>query len=164
MCDLAVFACWVFVFVLGCGMCHKKLFVKADGQEDCHVISTLLQDSIFHKTSHSFHADKGCFRMLLNRFCWETPADSLEGDKTFFRVHSGLFIYGVQSMVANNNFRDDGGHKFLNLLAIQLKGSDVALLFSGNKHLRVRVEKPQIYLKDLHEAYPTLAIPDHRLS
>lgn len=47
------------------------LQLKASNEEECDILSSLLQDSILHVHSHSFHEDKRCLRLILNRFCWE---------------------------------------------------------------------------------------------
>ncbi|MBR1735045.1 MAG: DUF2948 family protein [Alphaproteobacteria bacterium] len=146
----------------------KKLFLKANDEESCDVISSLLQDSIFHITSHSFHDDKKCLRLMLNRFCWEllTAEDyenyennNLEAintsSKCYYRVHSGLYIHNVEKITINNSFKDVMHERYLNLLAIHAKKKEINILFSGHRHVCVKVKSLNIYLKDLHDRYPT---------
>ena len=158
----------------------KKLFLKANDEASCDVISSLLQDSIFHITSHSFHEDKKCLRLMLNRFCWELLSaedhDNYENDnnnahiiiqnihnqieknpykKCYFRVHSGLYIHNVQSVSINDNFKDILKERYLNLLAMHATGNEISILFSGHKNVCVKVDQLNVYLKDLHDRYPT---------
>lgn len=51
------------------------LQLKASNEEECDILSSLLQDSILHVHSHSFHEDRKCLRLVLNRFCWELLQD-----------------------------------------------------------------------------------------
>lgn len=148
-----------------------KLFLKADDEASCNVISSLLQDSIFHITSHSFHEDKRCLRLMLNRFCWELlSAEDHENygndddcnrstnnadKKCYFRVHSGLYIHNVQSVSINDNFKDIVKERYLNLLAMHAAGGEISILFSGHKNVCVKVDQLNVYLKDLHDRYPT---------
>jgi hypothetical protein len=136
---------------------RKDLSIKAENFEECDLISSFLQDSIFHISFHSFHEERKCFRLMLNRFCWES-ADSFEKNKCYHRVHSGLYIYHSSSVVASNNIIRD---QYLSLLTIHASQNEINLIFSENKHICVRVDNLLIYLKDLHDKYSTLSIPIH---
>ncbi|MDR1561061.1 MAG: DUF2948 family protein [Holosporaceae bacterium] len=140
-------------------MANEVLLVKAEDTDNCDLLSSLLQDSIFHISCHSFHDDKRCLRLMLNRFCWES-IDDFEQNQCYFRVHSGLYIHNVDSIVVNDNFKNIN-EKFLNLLTMHTTKNEVNLVFSDHKHVCVRIDKIQIYLKDLHDKYPTLTRPVH---
>lgn len=136
----------------------EKLLIKAETLEDSDIISSLVQDSIFHITYHAYHEDKKCLRLMLNRFCWEL-VDKFDEHQCYYRVHAGLYIHAVESISVNSNFMRSRG--YLNLLAMHASDKEVNILFSENKHICVNISKVQIYLKDLHEKQPTLIKPAH---
>jgi hypothetical protein len=149
----------------GCyDMNYEKLYIKAQNYENCDIISSLLQDSIFHIHSPSFHENNGCLRLLLNRFCWElTEESTLENsnDETFFRVHSGLYIDNVNSIVINDNFKKIKQDKYLNLLTMHVSSSEINILFSEHRSMCIKINGICVYLKDLHDRYPTSIQPKH---
>lgn len=142
-----------------CVMECSRFRLKACDEAGCDVISSLLQDSIFHITSHSFHEDRQCLRLILNRFCWElTKAEEIGvdyRDAGGYRVHSGLYVYNVRNVTVNDNFKDITRERYLNLLAMHANGGEINLLFSGHKNICLAVSDLRVYLKDLHERYPT---------
>ncbi|MDR0678525.1 MAG: DUF2948 family protein [Holosporaceae bacterium] len=138
-------------------MNHEKLLIKAVNFEECDIISSLVQDSILHISFHSFHEDQKCLRLMLNRFCWEFT-NSFDEKKCYYRVHSGLYIHNVNSIMVNNNIRE---HSYLNMLTLHSSKNEINLVFSGNKHMRVNIGNILVYLKDLHEKHPTLSLPVH---
>ncbi|MDR2766407.1 MAG: DUF2948 family protein [Holosporaceae bacterium] len=140
-------------------MNQEFLAVKASCSDDCDLLSSLLQDSIFHISFHSFHGRQKCLRLMLNRFCWESVGD-FDAHQCYFRVHSGLYIYNVNSVVINDNFRK-GADNHLNLLTLRSSENEINLIFSDHKHLRVSVKGLSVYLKDLHDRYPTSLCPSH---
>ncbi|MDR2781050.1 MAG: DUF2948 family protein [Holosporaceae bacterium] len=138
-------------------MKQENLLIKAENFEGCDLISSLIQDSIFHILLHSFDNENKCISLMLNRFCWESVA-SFEEEKCYYRVHSGLYIHNVESISANDNIKDG---QYLNLLTFHSSANEINLIFSENKHICVSTNKILVYLKDLHDKYPTLAIPKH---
>lgn len=137
-------------------MCFLSL--KATSVEECDVMSTLLQDSIFHFQYHDFDEQAGGFHLMLNRFCWED--DKEPDNSSYYRVHSGLYIHNVISVKVNKSFRNNR-HKYLSLLTMHASPREINLLFADNKHICIEVNDILVYLKDLHEKYPTLAKPIH---
>jgi hypothetical protein len=138
---------------------REVMTLKADSIEGCDLISSLLQDSIFHISCHSFDENKKCLRLMLNRFCWESLGGFSE-TQCYFRVHSGLYVQNIDSIVVNDNFRS-GGAAYLNLLTLQVSEKEINLIFSDNKHVCVNVNSLLIHLKDLHDKYPTPSCPIH---
>ena len=148
----------------------QKFYLKAYNEEGCDIISSLLQDSIFHISSHSFHEDKKCLRLMLNRFCWELlSAEDYEAQympdskRNYYRVHSGLYIHDVQSITLNDNFKNIVHERYLNLLAMHAASNEINLLFSGHKNVCLKVNSLNVYLKDLHDRYPTPARSFHKV-
>ncbi len=139
----------------------ERLYIKAINEQDCEVISALLQDSIFKISACDFDEKNRCLCLLLNRFCWE-HSHKFNEEQCYHRVHSGLYIHNVINMKVNKNFRNQD-YAYMNLLAVYASSKEINLLFSGHKHLYIEVDDILIYLKDLHEKYPTLSIPIHNI-
>jgi hypothetical protein len=141
----------------------QKLFLKANDIESCDVVSTLLQDSIFHISALSFHENKKCLRLMLNRFCWELLENNSDDTKRqrYYRVHSGLYIHNIESITVNDNFKNIKTEHYLNLLSMHSLKSEINILFSDHKNVCVNVKSLCIYLKDLHDKYPSPVAPKH---
>lgn len=91
--------------------------LKASNEEECDIISSLLQDSILHVHAHSFHEDRKCLRLFLNRFCWEhlkegtnttsgresnhSQLDQFSEDKAFFKSNPSY----LHSSSSNASFK-----------------------------------------------------------
>ncbi|MDR2067883.1 MAG: DUF2948 family protein [Holosporaceae bacterium] len=133
--------------------------IKADSIDGCDLISSLLQDSIFHISHHSFNENKKCLRLMLNRFCWESIGDFAE-TQCYFRVHSGLYIQNIDSISVNDNFRN-GDDAYLSLLTLHASEKEINLIFSDHKHVCININGLLIHLKDLHDKYPTPSCPVH---
>ncbi len=102
---------------------------------------------------------------MINRFCCELIKDNLETGsqrKHYFRVHSGLYIHNIQNITINDNFKKIKGEKHINLLAMHASEKEINLLFSGHKTACIKTEDICVYLKDLHNKYPTPALPEHK--
>jgi hypothetical protein len=138
---------------------EEVLLIKAENSEECDLLSSLLQDSVFHISYHSFHEDKRCLRLLLNRFCWES-ANDFEKHQCYFRVQSALYIHNIESIVVNDDFRNQN-EKYLNLLTMHSSEKEINLVFSDHKHICINTDNILIYLRDLHDKYPTLSCPSH---
>ena len=132
--------------------------IKAQDLDECDMISALLQDSIVKISECHFFEEQKCFRLLLNRFCWE-HAHKFEEHQSYHRVHSGLYIHNVKSVILTHM----KNHHFYNLLAMHASSNEINLLFSDHKHICIEVDGILVYLKDLHEKYPTLSKPEHNL-
>ncbi|MDR1551534.1 MAG: DUF2948 family protein [Holosporaceae bacterium] len=138
-------------------MQEERLSLKAQNFEECDILSALLQDSILPFSFRSFHEDKKCLRLLLNRFCWES-INSFDREKCHFRVHAGLYIYNVDYV---RTYGDMAENRYLNLLALHSSPTEINLIFSGNKQICVGINRLLVYMKDLHVKYPTLSLPVH---
>ena len=141
-------------------MRQKKLLLKAENFDECDIISSLLQDSIFHISFHFFNKEKNRFHLMLNRFCWEY-VDSFDVNGSCYRVHTGLYVHYVDSIFTNGAMTDG---QYLSLLTCHTSKNEINLIFSENKQICICVSKILIYLKDLHDRYPTLSIPNHNNS
>jgi hypothetical protein len=140
-----------------CTVNYGSLLIKAKNFNECDAVSSLVQDSLLHISFHSFHEEKKCLRFMLNRFCWES-VDFFEEEECYHRVHSGLYIHNINSITINDNMRKDS---YLNLLAFHSSENEINLIFSENKHMCIGISNVLVYLKDLHEKYPTISLPIH---
>ncbi len=139
----------------------EKINLKAQSEEDCDIISALLQDSIFKISGCDYIENQKCFRIIFNRFCWE-HLHEFEEEQCYYRVHSGLYIHNIKTIHVNDNFQKEP-HHYYNLLAIHANGDEINLIFSDHRHIYIKVSELLVYLKDLHESYPTLSKPQHNL-
>ena len=140
----------------------EKIKLKAQSEKDCDIISSLLQDAVSRVSGCAYLEDQKCFRILFNRFCWE-HSHKFDEEQCYHRIHSGLYIHNVKSIHVNDNFKQKTPH-FYNLLAMHANNDEINLIFSDHRHIYIKVEKILVYLKDLHEHYPTLAKPEHNFS
>jgi hypothetical protein len=138
-------------------MKQNKLLLKVENFEGCDLISSLLQDSIFHVSFHFFHEKEKRFHLMLNRFCWE-HVDRFDKNQCYYRVHSGLYIHHVDSIFVHGSLEKG---QYLNLLTFHSSKNEINMVFSGNKHICINISNILVYLKDLHDMYPTTTIPTH---
>lgn len=141
---------------------EEKIYIKAQDEQDCDVISALLQDSIFEISGCKYLDKEKCLRLILNRFCWE-HSHRFDDEQCYHRVHAGLYIHNVKGVKTNNLF-ESGTIPYLNLLAVHASKDEINLLFSDKKHMYIEVDNILIYLKDLHTKYPTSAKPTHNIA
>ncbi len=137
----------------------EKVNLKAQSEEDCDIISALIQDSISKVSGCSYLKDQRCFRVILNRFCWE-HSHKFEEEQCYHRVHSGLYIHNIKTIHVNDNFRKKP-HHYYNLLTMHANKDEINLIFSDHRHVYIKVDGILVYLKDLHEHFPTLNKPYH---
>ncbi|MDR0753468.1 MAG: DUF2948 family protein [Holosporaceae bacterium] len=138
-------------------MRQDRLLLKVEDFEGCDLISSLLQDSIFHISLHFFHEKKKRFHLMLNRFCWE-HAGRFDKNQCYYRVHSGLYIHHVDSIFAHGSIEKE---QYLNLLTFHSSRNEINMVFSGSRHICINISNILVYLKDLHDMYPTMAMPMH---
>lgn len=146
-----------------------KLFLKGTNESECDIISSMLQDSIFHFTFHAFDQSKRCMRIMFNRFCWENSEikqeKPCEDEHSLFRVHSCLYIYNVSNITYSLNALDTQQHgHFMNLLSMHAADKEISLLFSDHRHIYINVDEILVYLKDLHMKHPTIIKPSHDIA
>jgi hypothetical protein len=154
----------------------ERLFLKAYDNDGCDLISSLLQDSLLHFSAISFHMDRRCLRLMLNRFCWETaqstladfektaelsPSQGESDEHCVFRVHSGLYIHDIVNITVNDNFKNVTKTKYINLLAMHAANTEISMLFSDHMHMYIKTNGLCVHLRDLHAWYPSPSIPKH---
>jgi hypothetical protein len=138
------------------------LKLRAEDEEDLKVISSSLQDALVAVADMTLLADQRRFALVLNRFCWERPADA-EG--SFQRSHCILAIDGVASVGMQGIDRHQS-ERVLNLLAIETApkaqgGFFVVLVFAGQAAIRLEVDRVLCHLEDVGEPCPTRWKPAH---
>ena len=140
------------------------LLLRCKNEQDLKVFSSLLQDALINSMDFHFFKKEKNFLFVANRFCWENVfPKSME--KTFKRVLCGVNIQNVISVKHKNLlFKNDNQTAlFYNLLTVEYYGekNEIALVFSQNAILKLKVSKLDIFFKDMQESYPTKKIPDH---
>ena len=105
--------------------------------------------------------EKNSFTLLVNRFCWNHE-DKHEGKPLHYRSHVGLLFRHVQSL-QRKGFEQHSQDRILNLLHIHVKetlrSTWVHLVFSKGHEIRLKIEKLEVYLSDLHDPWPTRSKP-----
>lgn len=137
------------------------LKLLAKDLEDLQIIAAHLQDALMPLSAMSHNPENKTFSILANRHCWEHPPLVHEGKDLYHRVHSGLCFRGVQQ-VHHRGFHPKGPLRTLNFLTAEASGGDkVNLIFSGDAHIRLQVDKIHCHLGDLGSPWPTRKRPTH---
>lgn len=144
----------------------KKLKLRAEDEEDLRIISACLQDALIAVGDIKYLPEDRRFVLIANRFCWEAvPCDEnaeLSPDDCFERVHAGLRFENVRSVRQRGIDKLDAA-ELLELLAIQLEGDALVLVFAGNAAIRLETPRPLCFLEDLDEPWPTKWRPRHKV-
>jgi len=140
------------------------LKLRAEDAEDLKVISSGLQDALVAVPDMTLLADQRRFALVLNRFCWEQPANA---DGSYQRSHCILAVDGVASVGMQGIDRKQT-ERVLNLLAIETvprtdgaPGAYVVLVFAGQAAIRLEVDRVLCHLEDVGEPWPTRWKPAH---
>ena len=131
---------------------------------DLEVVSSLLQDALVSNADLLFEKSKNSFLFVANRFCWES-ATKISGDKSYYRVLSGVNIQNVISVKHQNftHYNEGNAALFYNLLTIEYDNdkNEVMLVFSKKVSAKLTVSELDIFIRDIAEPYPTTQIPNH---
>lgn len=141
-------------------MSFEPLKLKATTHDQVDILSTLLQDSIFHMSMCSLHIDEdGSIKLLFNRFCWECYD---EDDLGHYRTHSIVHIYNAKTIHMNNKDDHHDDHEYMNLLGMHTtKDNHIVLLFSGNKQIKIGITDILVLLEDVDKPWITYYAPRH---
>ena len=130
----------------------RALRLQAMDQDDLHVISSLVQDSVFSSAEMTWQPGKRRFALLLNRFRWEDGKTNRAE-----RVQSLLVLDGVLK-VASSGFSRDDKDLVLSLLALEFAAEKdgagtVNLTLAGDGGIALSVECIDVSLKDVTKPY-----------
>lgn len=146
----------------------ERLKLRARDAEDLQVLSACLQDAILPISDMNYDRAGRRFVMVANRFCWERVSD-VPGDigaDGFERVNCGVVFETVAGVKLRRIDRTDR-RLILNLLAIraaaQPPGCAITLICSGERDIRLQVERIAVQLEDFDGPWPTANRPSHRL-
>ena len=151
----------------------ESLRLVAKDETDLRVVSALLQDAIIAGADMHYDAQRDCFMIVANRFCWERSALAGMSDSTGGVVREralcGVRINHV-TVVQKQRWPADWRDAFLNLLALKLlgvpkpdSGCMMEFSFSGGPSIRLKTEQIDIVLGDLESGRPTNLQPWHDL-
>ena len=142
----------------------QKLKLRAEDAEDLHIVSACLQDALIAVGDIKYLPEDRRFVLVANRFRWEAmPCDQdseLSPDDCFERVHSGLRFENVTAVRQRGLDNLDAG-QLLELLAIQIEGAALTLVFAGDAAIRLETDGPLCFVEDLDEPWPTKWRPRH---
>ncbi|HET8726692.1 MAG TPA: DUF2948 family protein [Alphaproteobacteria bacterium] len=153
---------------------YRPLKLRARDEEDLRVLSAHLQDAIVPIVDVAFTAAERRFVMVVNRFKWEAgaqPADqSLGSDEAdeeaesrpvYLRTNCGIRVEGVSAVRSKGiDFRDRS--LILDLLALRYGDGILHMDFAGGAAIAVTVDRIDIRMEDVGEAWPTTKRPEHR--
>ena len=140
-----------------------SLKLMAEDEEDLAILSAHLQDAVMRIGDIAYLPKSRRFAAFLNRFCWEGCPEGTVGE----RIRSGLHFDNVLK-VQSQNVKRDNPDAVVELLALRfLPKSDgagsVELLLAGGGSIRLEVEAIDATLRDISEAWPARARPEHSL-
>jgi hypothetical protein len=159
--------------------------LRARDAEDLQVIAAVLQDAILPVKEMAYLPEQKRFVLLFNRFKWEGLPRELaeeamtsapdqtqveeEGDAAFEevdettvfeRVHAALTFDGVRNVQLRGIDRKDSS-RLLELLTIEPRDGEIALVFAGDAAIRLQTRKLRVHLEDMGEPWPTGNLPRH---
>lgn len=129
-------------------------------KDDLKIVSALLQDAIIPYTLFHYKKKEKNVQILLNRFCHENDQKLYEGYK---RIHTMATISNVTGC-HGLNITHDQKSIFLYLLGVEYKAKALLMHFANHKKIKLEIEKIQIHMQDLHEAWHTDKMPKHQLN
>lgn len=151
----------------------EKLKLRAEDEEDVHVLSACLQDALVAVGDMQFLKDERRFVLVANRFCWEDESldtfptmddGETEQDALHQRVHCGIRFENVTGVKARGFDPRDTG-RILELLAITPEGTadhpEVRLIFAGDAEILLTPKRLLCLMEDLDEHWPTAFRPKH---
>ncbi len=140
---------------------HKMIKMRALDAHDLNHMAEQLRDGLCPLIG-MVH-EHMTFTLLINRFCWNHE-DKIADKNIYYRSHVGLLFRHVQS-VQRKGFEQHGPERILNLLNIHVQEEApdtwIHLVFSNGHEIRLKVDKLEVYLSDLHDPWPTKVKPTH---
>jgi len=136
------------------------LRLRARDGDDLAVLSAALQDAIVPVHDVTFLRRERRFVMAVNRFCWEVPAEVIEGEQVWQRTLCGVRFEGIDAAQTRGlDLRDRA--RMLDLLAITAEEGGVLLSFANDATLRLDGSGIDVLLEDRGEPWPTPQRPQH---
>lgn len=147
----------------------KPLKLLASELEDMSVISSMCQDALISVADISYSAEQKTFALVANRFCWDRVTEDSELTLEYFRSHTGLRFDQVEE-VAYKGISKSKTDQLLSLLAIAFAPNEdgaegtgyVMLQFANKSAIRLKVNKVNVAMEDLGDAWSTNWRPDHQ--
>ena len=138
---------------------QPPLKLIARSSEDITIFSTLLQDALISRADLEYISSDNSFVLLANRYCWEEGEEALQ--QASQRRLCGLKINQVQKVETKQMQLSAG--QFYNLLSIAYEEAESCLIltFSGGAALRLHIDAITATLRDVAEAHPSFARPEH---
>ncbi len=145
----------------------RPLRLRAVGEDDLAVISSLVQDAVGKAGDIVWMPKKRRLVALVNRFRWENQIGAAEKPRPCERVRTALTVEGVQKVRARGLDPRDKERVF-ELLALLFQSGDgpagtLTLTMAGNAELAAEVECLEILLTDLSRPWAAKAqnMPAH---
>lgn len=142
-------------------MTTAPLRLLARDAEDLKVLAACVQDALVPLGDMLHVAAERRFVLALNRFRWEAGRPST--DAPFERIHSLLSIQHVAA-VRIRGIDQRRRDTILALLSLTLGDGQIDLVFAGGGAIRLEIDRLDVALRDVGEAWPTLWRPGHDAS
>jgi hypothetical protein len=136
------------------------LRLRARDADDLAVLSAALQDSIVPVHDITFLRPERSFVMALNRFCWEQPAQLVDGQEFWQRTLCGVRFQGIDAVQSRKLDLSDRA-RMLALLAVTAEEGGILLTFADDVTLRLAGTGIDVLLEDRGEPWPTPQKPQH---
>lgn len=139
----------------------QALRLRAEGEDDLTVISTLLQDAVARTSQIAWMPRRRKFRLLANRFRWERSGLGVPPARSLERVQSVLEIASALRARASG-LRPGGDEAVISILAIGFDAKedgagDLRLILAGGGEIVLEVECIDVTLVDVTRPYPAKA-------
>ena len=144
----------------------RGLKLRAEDEADLQVLAACLQDALVPVADMIWLRDQRRFAMVVNRFMWEVPPESVEPDEdgaaaeVHSRTHAILSIQNVTSVRLRGIDQRRRGET-LSLLSLRADETSVDMEFGGGGTIRIEVDRLDCYLEDVGSPWPTAWRPSH---
>lgn len=123
-------------------MDKTRLHIKAHSILDIHIMSSLIEKSVFYKRFYKYDKKKKTLNFFLNRFCWELDPNPY--DHIYYRNSSNLTFKNVIDV--KNNFSDS---KFKSIFCmICTEKNLIKLILNQDFQIDIYVSKIDVSLLD----------------
>jgi hypothetical protein len=138
----------------------ERLKLRAMDDQDLAVVSSYLQDAVLPLTEVTYLPREHRFAFVASRFRWENCDEGDEAEGVFERINCGVVFDHVTRVRSRNIDLRDRGQTF-DLLAVRGSEAGIDLIFSGDREVRLEVDRIVCHLQDIGEPWPTRWKPGH---
>jgi len=135
------------------------LKIRAEGDGDIKILSSLLQDGLVRASDITYLEKERRFVLLFNRFRWEKKKRFLLPRRPE-RVRAALRFDFVDK-VQFTGFKPGDEHLVLNVLSLVGEENCLILTLAGKSAIKIGTEVVDITLEDISDPWPAKSEPRH---